>query len=443
MNKAGQKRREKLNSQTFRTIILVIAVFFLCTAQAFPQEGQVDIEALKKQAPKVYIDCGRCDIDYIRTEITFVNYVRDRKEAHIHVLITTQYTGSGGREYTLSFIGQHHFQDINDIHRYFSNKTDTEDEIREGLNKALKIGLMSYVAKSPIAARINISYKDTKKPAVKKDKWNNWVFSISTNGRLSGEKSYRSRSVRGSLSATRITPEIKATMSLSASQDKDVFTIDDETFEGTTENINFNGLFVKSLNNHWSVGAYVRAASSSYENIRFSILPAPAVEYNLFPYSQSTRRQLRFLYKIGFNSLRYREETIYNKLKETLLNESLSVTFDIKEKWGSISTSLSGSHYFHDFGKNRINIFSIINLRLFKGFSFFAFGGGSRIRDQLSLPKGEATFEEVLLRRQQLETSYNYFFSVGFRFTFGSIYTNVVNPRFGSNGPGGITIIMD
>jgi len=432
-----------LNNQMFRTFILVIAVFFLCTAQAFPQEGQVDIEALKKQAPKVYIDCGRCDIDYIRTEITFVNYVRDRKEAHIHVLITTQYTGSGGREYTLSFIGQHHFQDINDIHRYFSNKTDTEDEIREGLNKTLKIGLMSYVAKSPIAARINISYKDTKKPAVKKDKWNNWVFSISTNGRLSGEKSYRSRSVRGSLSATRITPEIKATMSLSASQDKDVFTIDDETFEGTTENINFNGLFVKSLNNHWSVGAYVRAASSSYENIRFSILPAPAVEYNLFPYSQSTRRQLRFLYKIGFNSLRYREETIYNKLKETLLNESLSVTFDIKEKWGSISTSLSGSHYFHDFGKNRINIFSIINLRLFKGFSFFAFGGGSRIRDQLSLPKGEATFEEVLLRRQQLETSYNYFFSVGFRFTFGSIYTNVVNPRFGSNGQGGITIIMD
>ncbi len=432
-----------MNNQTPKIYLLLIIIFLICTAQAFPQKDPVDIETLKKQAPKVFIDCGMCDIDYIRTEITFVNYVRDRKEAHIHVLITTQRTGSGGREYTLSFIGQHHFQDSNDIHRYFSNMTDTKDEIREGLTKALKIGLMSYVAKSPIASRIKISYKDIEKPAIKTDKWNYWVFSASLSGRLSGEKSYKSRSLRGSFSASRITPDLKITMSLSASQYRDDFTIENENIESTTKNMNFSGLFVKSLNEHWSVGVFVRAASSTYENIQFSIIPAPAVEYNLFPYSQSTRRQLRFLYKIGFNSLQYREETIYEKTSENLLHEALSITFDIKEKWGSISTSLSGSHYFHDFGKNRINIFNIINLRLFKGLSFFAFGGGSRIRDQLSLPKGEATFEEVLLRRRQIETSYNYFFSVGFSFTFGSIYTNVVNPRFGSSGYGGISIILD
>jgi len=430
-------------NQTPKIYLLLITIFLLCTAQAFPQKDPVDIEALKKQAPKVFIDCGICDIDYIRTEITFVNYVRDRKEAHIHVLITTQRTGSGGREYTLSFIGQHHFQDSNDIHRYFSNKTDTKDEIREGLTKALKIGLMSYVAKSPIASRIKISYKDIEKPAIKTDKWNYWVFSTSLSGRLSGEKSYKSRSLRGSFSASRITPDLKITMSLSANQYSDDFTIENENIKSTTENMNFSGLFVKSLNEHWSVGFFVRAASSTYENIQFSIIPAPAVEYNLFPYSQSTRRQLRFLYKIGFNSLQYREETIYEKTSENLLHEALSISFDIKEKWGSISTSLSGSHYFHDFGKNRIDIFNIISLRLFKGLSFFAFGGGSRIRDQLSLPKGEATFEEVLLQRKQIETGYNYFFSVGFSFTFGSIYTNVVNPRFGSSGNGGISIIID
>jgi hypothetical protein len=432
-----------MDIQTPKIYLLLITIFLFCTAPVFSQEDQVDIKALKKQAPKVFIDCGICDIDYIRTEITFVNYVRDRKEAHIHILITTQRTGSGGREYTISFIGQHDFKDINDTHKYFSNKTDTEDEIREGLTKALKIGLMSYVAKSPIASRIKISYKDIEKPTIKTDKWNYWVFSASLGGRLGGEKSYKSRSLRGSFSASRITPDLKITISLSASQYKDDFTIENENIESTTENMNFSGLFVKSLNEHWSVGVFVRAASSSYENIQFSIIPAPAVEYNLFPYSQSTRRQLRFLYKIGFHSLRYREETIYEKTSENLLHEALSITFDIKEKWGSISTSLSGSHYFHDFGKNRINIFNIINLRLFKGLSFFAFGGGSRIRDQLSLPKGEAIFEEVLLRRKQIETGYNYFFSVGFSFTFGSIYTNVVNPRFGSSGHGGISIILD
>jgi len=56
------------------------------------------------------------------------------------------------------------------------------------------------------------------------------------------------------------------------------------------------------------------------------------------------------------------------------------------------------------------------------------------IHDQLSLPKGEATLEQVLLRRTMLETNYNYYFSIGLSYTFGSIYSNVVNPRFGGGG---------
>ncbi|MCK4495194.1 MAG: hypothetical protein KAU91_02515, partial [Candidatus Aminicenantes bacterium] len=138
--------------------ILVFAVIcLLCVPPAFSQEDQIDIEALKKDAPRVYIDCGMCDIDYIRTEITFVNYVRDRKEAQIHILVTTLRTGSGGREYTFSFIGQHEFEGINDTQKYFSEQADTQDEIREGMVKTLKIGLMSYVGKTPIARRIRIS----------------------------------------------------------------------------------------------------------------------------------------------------------------------------------------------------------------------------------------------------------------------------------------------
>jgi len=51
----------------------------------------------------------------------------------------------------------------------------------------------------------------------------------------------------------------------------------------------------------------------------------------------------------------------------------------------------------------------------------------------LSLPKGGASLEEVLLRRKMLETSYTYYFSIGLSYTFGSIYSNVVNPRFGGS----------
>jgi len=44
---------------------------------------------------------------------------------------------------------------------------------------------------------------------------------------------------------------------------------------------------------------------------------------------------------------------------------------------------------------------------------------------------GSATEEEILLEQRQLATQYDYFLSLGLRYTFGSIYSNVVNPRFG------------
>jgi hypothetical protein len=246
-----------------------------------------------------------------------------------------------------------------------------------------------------------------------------------------------------SIAASRITEDLKIRLSASGRHSKDTYNYEDESIESLSDSMYFDGLLTKSLGDHWSVGAFFRADSSTYENIKFSINTAPAIEFNLFPYSESTRRQLRFLYRFGFQNIKYREVTIYDKLSENLWNQALSISLDLREKWGTVSTSLSGSHYFHDFSKNRIDLFTIISLNLFKGLSFFALGGGSRIHDQLSLPQGGATLEEVLLQIKELETNYNYFFSVGFSFTFGSIFTNVVNPRFGSSGSGGISIIIN
>jgi hypothetical protein len=410
---------------------------------SFSQEQKVDIEELKKTAPKVFIDCGVCDIDYIRTEITFVNYVRDRKEADIHVLVTSLRTGGGGREYTIAFIGQNKFDGVDDTQKYFTGKTDTEDEIRQGMTKALKVGLMSYVAKTPISSRIKISYQEEEKQAAVKDKWDFWVFSLSASGSLNGQESYKYRSIRGSFSASRVTPELKISFSAYANHYKETFDYEEESIESINESLSLSGLVTKSINDHWSYGGFFDSGSSSYENIKFGLTLQPALEYNLFPYSESTRRQLRFLYKIGFNTAKYREETIYDKMSETRWNQELSVTFDLKEKWGSVSTTLAGSHFFHDLSLYRLTLFNVVNLRLFKGLNFFAFGGGSRIHDQIALVKGELTLDEILLRRKELKTGYDYFFSIGLSFTFGSIYTNVVNPRFGSSGYGGMSIVIN
>jgi hypothetical protein len=79
---------------------------------------------------------------------------------------------------------------------------------------------------------------------------------------------------------------------------------------------------------------------------------------------------------------------------------------------------------------------------LLKGLSLSLYGGYSKINNQLSLRREGASLEEVLTQRRQLETSYNYWGGFGISFSFGSIYNNIVNPRFGSINGGGMTIMI-
>ncbi len=399
-------------------------------------DDQVNLEELKEKAPKVFIDCRRCDINYIKTEITFVNYVRDRKEADVHVLITTQRTGSGGTEHTIAFIGLRDYADIQNTLTYTSNQTDTADDVRRGLVRVLKMGLVQYVAKTPIADRISVSFKDQVKPTSVKDKWNFWVFSLSLNGSLNKETTKSNTSIRGNFSVNRVTPDLKIRMGVNGYFREDEYETDEGMYTSSSESESFSGLIAKSINDHWSVGAWLSLSSSTYSNIKFSISPSPAIEYNLFPYSESTRRQLRFLYKIGYIYSRYREKTVFEKTSDNLFAESLSVTLELKEPWGTAAASLQGSHYFHDFSKNKIEISGELSVRLFRGFSLNIESSYERIHDQLSLPLGEATWEEILLRRKELAKDYEFEISMGFSFTFGSIYSNVVNPRFGDSGFG-------
>lgn len=425
-------------------LVLVLILTLGLSLAARPlaaQEGQAAIDELKKTALKVFLDCDDCDLEYIKTEITFVNYVRDRLEAQVHVLVSTQSTGGGGVEYTLTFIGQNDCKDAKDVQKYFSSKTDTPDDVRRGLVKVLKLGLMSFVGRTPIACRIAIDYAAPARAADARDRWHSWVFSLTGSGRFSGESSYMNRMADVSFSANRITLRSKVRFGLSVDSSKQRFEVEDGTITGTSRSWDASGLYVKSLGEHWSAGVFLEAESSLYSNIDLGLRVAPAVEYNVFPYSQSTRRQLRVLYTLSLKPVKYREVTIFGKLRETLLKEELSLTLDLREKFGTISVSAEGSNYFHDLGKYRVDTFGIVNLRLYKGLSVFVLGGYSWLHDsQLSLRGREPTYEELLLRLMELPMVSNHFVAVGFQFQFGSIFTNVINPRFGSSGGGGLSI---
>jgi hypothetical protein len=80
--------------------------------------------------------------------------------------------------------------------------------------------------------------------------------------------------------------------------------------------------------------------------------------------------------------------------------------------------------------RRRVEFFGHTSVRLFEGFSLQFLAVYDVVRDQLSLPKGEATLEEILLRQRELATDYNFSTSIAITYTFGSKFTNIVNTRF-------------
>ena len=145
------------NESNMKKLFSFQIIFFFIGNIIYAQNDTIKTDSLRKDALKIFIDCNYCDKDFIRNEITFVNYVRDSKEAQLHILITEQYTGSGGKEYSLFFIGQKEFNNMYDTLKFYTKVDDTDDEIRQNLVKILKIGLMRYAAKTPLYDKISIN----------------------------------------------------------------------------------------------------------------------------------------------------------------------------------------------------------------------------------------------------------------------------------------------
>jgi hypothetical protein len=136
----------------------------------------------------------------------------------------------------------------------------------------------------------------------------------------------------------------------------------------------------------------------------------------------------------------YTDSTIYNKMREGLWSHSISASYEVVQKWGNINLSVGYSNYLHDWSKNNLSVTGYLELRIAKGLSITLVGSAAAIHDQLSLVKKDIPVDEILLQQRRLATQYEYFTSFGFTYTFGSIYNNVVNPRFGSSGGSGISI---
>ena len=420
-----------------RFLLFQLFVFLpICfiTENTKAQESNTEPDTLRKNAVRLFIDCQNCDMDYIRREIPYVNYVRDVKEAQVYVLETRQSTGSGGSKYTFTFLGQEEFEGMNDTLVYASRPDDTRDHTREGRCQMFRMGLMRYVARTPIFEEVQIRHTGSSGPEEVIDKWNYWVFELEARPRFELEESLKEMSFRNSVSAMKITPEWKIELDFDQQFTRTKYNFADTTYTEDKNSNSLDNLIVKSLGEHWSIGAKFDISTSTFQNTKLNFDIYPSIEYDIYPYSESTRRQLRLLYGIGYSYYNYIDSTIYNKIEENLIGQKLEVAYQVQEKWGSINVSLEGSNYFHDFTKNRIELEGFINIRIVKGLSFNVFGSVARIHNQLSLVKGEVSEADILLQLTELASEYSVDGGVGITYTFGSIYSNIVNPRFGNGG---------
>ncbi len=290
---------------------------------------------------RVFLDCYECDTDYQRQNVTFIDYVRDRMDADLHVLVTTQGTGSGGSAWTVKFIGLGRLQRQDRTFTFTTEQTATSDDRRKEFSRIFKIGLVGYAADTAIAPRLDLTWtKSAETTAAVRDRWNSWVFRVNLNGNFNGERRSTSASSRISFSSSRTTEDWKLNVSVGGNISKETFEVEaDRTVRSQRDNWFTEGLIVRSHGPRTSSGLRAAISHDSFSNNDTSVRIAPAVEFDFFPYKESNRRSLAVQYTIGVSRYRYSEVTIFDKTEETVPNHSVNFSMGLRQPWGSLNVS--------------------------------------------------------------------------------------------------------
>lgn len=410
----------------FLFIFLLISI--TVTQQSTAQENT-------NEELKIYLDCNVCDNTFIKQNLGNVQFVRDQGQGDVHLFFLTQNNGSGGRLYEIDFIGKNTFEAINYKVSFSTDTNMTSDDVRKRILEYIKLGLVRYWIEKGTLEGVSVSAptpeveEELNKTEVK-DPWNYWVFRVGANGWFNGQESNKSSNVNFNVSAKRVTEKNKFSFRIGFNENKNTFTFDGEDIVSINSGKNLNVSDVISISDHWSVGAFGNLGTSTFGNYDFYWSFQPAIEFNFFKYEESAKKQLILSYRNGLRYNDYIERSVYAKDDELLWQHSILLGGSIRQEWGNINGEASFDQFLHDTTLNALNFYLGANVRLFKGFNFNVGGNYSITRNQINLPAGNVSLEELLLQQQQLESGYNYWFNVGVSYSFGSIYNTIVNPRF-------------
>jgi hypothetical protein len=400
-------------------------------------------------ALRVHLECAArgCEEDHFRTEITYVNWMRDLRDSQLHIILTSQSTGSGS-QFLMDFIGRGELQGQNDQLTYSHYDTDSDDRRVQGLTGVLAVGLARY---SLLAGQTDPFIVNTRTlrgrgpelpPGLQGevvDPWNYWVFEVGGSVNMDKEDLSENQRYQGNVSANRTTElwkvEVSGRGSLSVreGQYSTGAKFRDERQEGSLDTRVFY-----SLADQWSVGVDGGVSTSTRNNQTLGANLGAGIEYSFYPYRDWTRKRMTAQARLYARYYDYQEITQFDKLSETVFEGTLRWGVGFRQPWGTANVSASAEGILHD-PKNlhRLSVGGRLSYRIARGLEWNVGGNVSRIRDQIYLPKETLSDEDILLGRRQLPTNSRWSFNTGFSFTFGSIYNNVVNNRFGFIGGGG------
>lgn len=382
---------------------------------------------------KMFFDCNVCDNEYLRQNLGNVQFVRDQYLGEVHVFVVTQRNGSGGRSYEMQFIGKDDFEAINYKLLFSTDGNMTRDEVRQRVLENLKLGLVRFwIAKGTTdLVTVNVPVPDdTKEEVEENDPWDYWLFQIGAGGFFDGQEQSRFSNININASARRVTEKNKFSFRMRFSENRNIFEFEGEEIVGVNDSKFISVSDILSIDDHWSYGFFGRIGSSTFNNTDLSWTFRPALEYSFFNYVDSAKKQLTISYRNGIRYNDYIEKTLFNQTDEYLWEHGIQLGGRVNQEWGNVNGEVSFNQFLNDTSLYAINFFIGTRIRLFKGFNFNVGGSYSITRNQINLPGGDLSLEELLLQQQQLQSGYNYFINVGFSYAFGSIYNTIVNPRF-------------
>lgn len=418
-------------------IAFLSAALGLCrVVHALPPEVRVDaVRAPLTGPPKLFLICAtECHGDFLRQELSYFDFTRDLYLADYSLLIVRQPHGGGGERYTVKLSRRNAEVSASRSASFAVSAGTSEVEARVQLLQAiLRLLLVEFHGtSSENFFEVTLPSRSGGELSTLSDGWNYWVITPEIRGMAELGSGFHWVEGAAALSVRRVTSLHKLLLGGSYHQTWSGYLLEDGSrIHGSVRGWGARALYARSLASRWALGALGVGRGSEYENLEGHVHGGPVAEFNVFPYEENARRQLRLAYQIGAWANWYWEPNQRGHMSDVFAYHALALIADINESWGSVQWITQGNQFLSDPALYRVSSGAILSLRIATGLALSLDGKVEWIRDLAQTRGRQVTDEELLLGLAQQPTDFFVEGQLILSYAFGSVHNTIVNPRFG------------